>query len=44
MLRAEREAVSGPKKVEKQAYGVAGQPYIPGLAAPQESKNAAKNK
>jgi uncharacterized protein with WD repeat len=52
MLRAEREAVAGPKKVTNAgAYGSGGGgggggggPYIPGLAAPQENKNAAKNK
>ncbi len=54
MLRAEREAVAGPKKVVPGSggggggskAGNGGQPYIPGLAAPSptENKNAAKNK
>ncbi len=49
MLRAEREAVAGPKKVTAgssaaASYGGGGQ-YIPGLApAAEESKNAARNK
>lgn len=48
MLRAEREAVAGPKKVTAGSSSAAsyGQPYIPGLvpAATEESKNAARNK
>jgi len=55
MLRAEREAVAGPKKIVNGrsvggggAYvAPGGQPYIPGLApaaSSADSKNAAKNK
>jgi translation initiation factor 2A len=54
MLRAEREAVAGPKKIVNgrsivgaSAYAApGGSPYIPGLVpvANVESKNAAKNK
>ena len=47
MLRAEREAVAGPKKVTAGSSAAAsyGGQYIPGLApAAEESKNAARNK
>lgn len=50
MMRAEREASTGPRKVSSISGGGGGvqQPYIPGLAqlqqAQQTSKNAAKNK
>jgi len=55
LIRAERDALSGPKKVAAgkgggiSAYGAPGQPYIPGLAPAGattngESKNTARNK